>query len=74
MTLWERLLKNKKNRLTKLEAFVLLNTYDESARQYTYDQFPKHYVWNDANRKWMRRKRGFQIERFYFARYISRKV
>ncbi|XP_071712983.1 uncharacterized protein [Rutidosis leptorrhynchoides] len=32
------------------------NEIDENARQYTYVEFPRHYVWNKGARKWTRRK------------------
>ncbi|XP_074322893.1 uncharacterized protein LOC141659866 [Apium graveolens] len=47
-----------KERLSKLEAFFLLNRNDSNALQYTYDEIPQHYVWNDGERKWNGRKRG----------------
>ncbi|XP_071712987.1 uncharacterized protein [Rutidosis leptorrhynchoides] len=32
------------------------NEIDENARQYTYVEFPRHYVWNKGARKWTRSK------------------
>lgn len=61
-------------RLSKLEAFFHLNKIDISARNYTYDQIPQHYVWNDGERKWNPRKRGFQIGRLSYAHHTSGEV
>ncbi|XP_074363403.1 uncharacterized protein LOC141703913 [Apium graveolens] len=33
---------------------------------YTYDEIPRFYVWNDGERKWTMRKRGFQIGRLCY--------
>ncbi|XP_074341980.1 uncharacterized protein LOC141679379 [Apium graveolens] len=56
---------------SKLEAFFQLNGVDEDARQYTYDEIPQHYVWNDSARQWNRRKRGFQIGRICYTHHSS---
>lgn len=63
-----------KERQSKLEAFFLLNNYDINARQYTYDEIPQHYVWNDGERRWNRRKRGFQIGRLSYTHHSSGEV
>ncbi|XP_074363854.1 uncharacterized protein LOC141704500 [Apium graveolens] len=60
-----------KYRQSKLEAFFQLNGVDEDARQYTYDEIPQHYVWNDSARQWNRRKRGFQIGRICYTHHNS---
>lgn len=44
-------------RRTKLTEFFTLNTNDEEARQYLYHEIPVHYTWNQANRRWSRRRR-----------------
>ncbi|XP_074324208.1 uncharacterized protein LOC141661122 [Apium graveolens] len=55
-----------KNKFSKLEAFFYLNSVDVNARKYTYDEIPQFYVWNDGERKWTMRKRGFQIGRLCY--------
>ncbi|KAK1360714.1 hypothetical protein POM88_045188 [Heracleum sosnowskyi] len=63
-----------KDKLSKLEAFFLLNKIDRNARQYTYDQIPKFYVWNDGERRWNPRKRGYQIGRLSYTHHSSGEV
>ncbi|XP_074324016.1 uncharacterized protein LOC141660936 [Apium graveolens] len=60
-----------KYRLSKLEAFFLLNTVDHLARNYTYDEIPQHYVWDDKGRQWNKRKRGRQIGRLCYVHHSS---
>ncbi|XP_074326495.1 uncharacterized protein LOC141664440 [Apium graveolens] len=60
-----------KYRLSKLEAFFLLNTVDHLAMNYTYDEIPQHYVWDDKGRQWNKRKRGRQIGRLCSAHHSS---
>lgn len=58
-------------RLSKLEAYFELNNSDPNARQYTYDEIPRHYVWDDGERRWKSRKKGFQIGRLSYAHHTS---
>ncbi|XP_071727472.1 uncharacterized protein [Rutidosis leptorrhynchoides] len=37
------------------------NRIDPEARQYTYIEFPRHYVWNGPARKWTKRKEDPEI-------------
>lgn len=60
-----------KYRLSKLEAFFVLNQLDESARKYTYEEIPQHYVWHDKERRWNKRKKGTQIGRLCYAHHSS---
>ncbi|KAK1374594.1 hypothetical protein POM88_030787 [Heracleum sosnowskyi] len=53
------------NKRSQLEAFFLLNLTDPTARKYTFDEIPQHYVWNETDMIWHVRKRGRQIGRFY---------
>ncbi|XP_074324276.1 uncharacterized protein LOC141661191 [Apium graveolens] len=39
--------------------------------QYTYDEIPRFYVWNDGERKWTIRKRGFQIGRLCYVHHST---
>ena len=38
----------------------------EDARKYTYPEFPQHFTWNEARKKWTVRKQGFAIGRMYY--------
>ncbi|XP_074371969.1 uncharacterized protein LOC141712794 [Apium graveolens] len=40
-------------------------------QNYTYDEIPRFYVWNDGERKWTMRKRGFQIGRLCYAHHST---
>lgn len=70
----DKVAEREKERLTKLEAFFMLNRNDIDARQYTYDEIPKHYVWNDGDKSWKKRKRGYQIGRIAYAHHSSGEV
>lgn len=63
-----------KERLSKLEAFFLLNRSNAEARNYTYDEIPRHFVWNDSDRIWTPRKRGYQIGRLSYTHHSSGEV
>ncbi|KAL8112889.1 hypothetical protein AgCh_020262 [Apium graveolens] len=60
-----------KNKFSKLEAFFYLNSIDVNARKYTYDEIPQFYVWNDGEKKWTMRKRGFQIGRLCYVHHST---
>lgn len=66
-----RVVERKKEKASKLEDFFLLNASDVNARQYTYNEIPQHYVWNDGERRWNVKKRGKQIGRLSYAHYSS---
>ncbi|CAG8679865.1 1875_t:CDS:1, partial [Acaulospora morrowiae] len=36
-------------------------------RQYMYQEFSQHFVWNKKDKRWTIRKQGFAIGRLYFA-------
>ncbi|XP_017250901.2 uncharacterized protein LOC108221541 [Daucus carota subsp. sativus] len=63
-----------KDRFSKLEAFFHLCSTDVSARQYTYQEIPQHFVWDDGLRNWKPRKRGFQIGRLSYTHHSSGEV
>ncbi|XP_074336540.1 uncharacterized protein LOC141673679 [Apium graveolens] len=63
-----------KQRLSKLEAFFVLNKTDSNARKFTYDEIPQHYVWNDTARSWKKRQRGLQIGRLSYCDHSSGEV
>lgn len=69
-----KVVSREKDRRSKLEAFFYLNSVDSNARQYTYDEIPQHYVWNDGERFWSFRKRGNQIGRLIYAHHSSGEV
>ena len=52
---------------TTLTAWFEANKNHEHARQTTYQDFPRTWVYNKETRKWSRRKKGFAIGRMYFA-------
>ncbi|XP_017221484.1 uncharacterized protein LOC108198232 [Daucus carota subsp. sativus] len=70
----DKVAEREKDRLSKLEAFFLLCNTDATAQQYTYQEIPKHYVWNDVERKWNRRKRGYQKGRLSYTHHSSGEV
>ena len=70
----DKVAEREKDRLSKLEAFFLLCNTDVAALQYTYQEIPKHYVWNDSQRRWNKRKRGYQIGRLSYTHHSSGEV
>lgn len=69
-----RVVRREENRRSKLEAFFHLNHVDSNARQYTYDEIPQFYVWNDVDRLWSLRKKGSQIGRLTYAHHSKGEV
>ncbi|XP_074327708.1 uncharacterized protein LOC141665621 [Apium graveolens] len=59
---------------SKLEAFFLLNQRDENARQFTYDEIPRHYIWNDAQMTWTVRKKGLVIGRLVYTHHSTGEI
>lgn len=66
-----KVLQREKNRKSKLEAFFHLNSNDQNARKYTYDEIPKYYVWNGQEGVWSLRKRGLHIGRLTYTHHSS---
>ena len=60
-------LENARNKKTTLTGYFRANQLYPEARQYLYQEFPQHYVWNKKSTKWTPRQRGFAIGRMYFA-------
>ncbi|XP_074356501.1 uncharacterized protein LOC141696230 [Apium graveolens] len=58
----------------QLEAFFFLNQKDPSARKYTFDEIPEHYVWNDTDKIWTMRKRGKQIGRMLYTHHSDGEI
>ncbi|XP_071726239.1 uncharacterized protein [Rutidosis leptorrhynchoides] len=46
--------------------WMSFNRYDSEARQYTYIEFPRHYVWNSNRRKWTKRTSQRTVGRIHF--------
>jgi hypothetical protein len=42
---------------SQLTAWFHLNQTDEEARQYTFLELPRYYLWNNAKKMWKKRKR-----------------
>ncbi|THH15669.1 hypothetical protein EW146_g4843 [Bondarzewia mesenterica] len=54
---------------TKLTAFFAANTDDSrsvTARQYTYQEFPQHFIWKKEDFSWQKRQEGFALGRMYY--------
>jgi hypothetical protein len=55
---------------TKLTAFLLANAdtgaLGDLARQYTYQEFPQHFVYKPQTKLWQIRRQNFAIGRMYF--------
>ncbi|KAK1401110.1 hypothetical protein POM88_000715 [Heracleum sosnowskyi] len=67
----EKVVRREKFKHSQLESFFILNRSDPNARQYTYDQIPKHYVWNETDRIWTMRKKGKQIGRLLYTHHSA---
>ncbi|XP_074356196.1 uncharacterized protein LOC141695887 [Apium graveolens] len=44
-----KVVRREKNKHSQLGAFLHLNINDPRARNYTYDQIPEHYIWNEID-------------------------
>lgn len=69
-----KVLQREKFKRSQLEAFFKLNSEDETARCYTYDEIPKYYVWNETDSVWTVRKRGTQIGRLLYTHHSSGEI
>ncbi|KAK1366246.1 hypothetical protein POM88_041807 [Heracleum sosnowskyi] len=67
----EKVVRREKFKHSQLESFFILNRSDPNARQYTYDQIPQHYVWNETDRIWTMRKKGKQIGRLLYTHHSA---
>ncbi|KAK1351306.1 hypothetical protein POM88_054470 [Heracleum sosnowskyi] len=61
-------------RRSQLEAFFYLNQQDRNARNYTYDEIPRYYVWNDSDNVWTVREKGNQIGRLFYTHHNSGEI
>ncbi|GJZ48131.1 hypothetical protein Tco_0601963 [Tanacetum coccineum] len=50
---------------TKFEAWMELNKTDTFAQTLLYVEIPKYYVWNQQDRIWQERQRGFSLGRIH---------
>ncbi|KAK1402290.1 hypothetical protein POM88_001895 [Heracleum sosnowskyi] len=67
----EKVVRCEKFKHSQLESFFILNRSDPNARQYTYDQIPQHYVWNETDRIWTMRKKVKQIGRLLYTHHSA---
>ncbi|XP_074360510.1 uncharacterized protein LOC141700708 [Apium graveolens] len=51
------------NRISKLEAWFIANKNMPTAREYTYQEFPRGFTWQPGPCKWKQRERGINIGR-----------
>ncbi len=51
---------------TMLIGFFARCAIDANVQQYTYLQFPQHYVWKTTIKEWTLRRIGFALGKFYF--------
>ncbi|KAJ1272975.1 hypothetical protein BS78_06G244600 [Paspalum vaginatum] len=58
--------KDPKNMKTMLTGWFDTNKKYEEARDLTYCEFPKKWLWDVNKREWKRRKHGFKIGRLYY--------
>ncbi|XP_063941193.1 uncharacterized protein LOC135149410 [Daucus carota subsp. sativus] len=70
----DKVSEREKDRMSKLEAFFHLCANNVSARQYTYQEVHEHFVWDDGQREWGGRKRGYQIGRLSYTHHSSGEV
>ncbi|XP_017228530.1 uncharacterized protein LOC108203839 [Daucus carota subsp. sativus] len=70
----EKVARRNRYKRSPLEAFFLLNQIDPSARKYTYDQIPEHYVWNEVDMIWTMRKKGSQIGRLLYTHHSAGEI
>jgi hypothetical protein len=61
------ILERGQNQRTMLTAYFNMCSSSEQTCQYTYQEFPQHYVWQSKQKHWTKRKQGFVISRLYTA-------
>ena len=69
-----QVIRREKYKHSQLEAFFILNQQDANARQYTYDELPRYYVWNETDRMWTVRKRGCQVGRLFYTHHSAGEI
>ncbi|CAN1274857.1 ATP-dependent DNA helicase PIF1 [Linum perenne] len=68
----EGLLESELSQTSMLIEWMKMNVDSPHARQYTYVEFPQHYVWISQAKKWRLRKRGISIARLYYCHPSSK--
>ncbi|CAG8448893.1 14395_t:CDS:2, partial [Cetraspora pellucida] len=58
-------LADEQNQKTMLTEYFEMNKIDTEAKNYTYLEFPRYYVWNQTAKKWTKRNQGKTIGRIY---------
>ncbi|XP_074361416.1 uncharacterized protein LOC141701678 [Apium graveolens] len=72
--LLEKVVRREQHKHSQLEGFFILNQSDPNARQYTYDEIPQHYVWNDTDKLWTVRKYGRQIGQLLYTHHSAEEL
>ncbi|CAN0881492.1 hypothetical protein LINGRAHAP2_LOCUS14268 [Linum grandiflorum] len=62
----EQLVQGQSAQQTMLLEWMRINRESAHARQFTFIEFPQHYVWKKRTRTWSLRQRQFQIGRLYY--------
>jgi hypothetical protein len=62
----ETLMNRIQNKHTKLTHFFHVCATQPHARQYLYQEFPRHFVWDIKKNIWKHRQRGMALGRMYF--------
>ncbi|XP_074346471.1 uncharacterized protein LOC141685257 [Apium graveolens] len=65
----EKVVRREQYKQSQLEAFFRLNQNDMYSKQFTYDEIPQYYVWNETDRIWTMRKKGNQIGRLLYTHH-----
>ena len=56
-----------RDEIPTLTAFFACCASNETAREYTYQEFPQFFVWKSGEKRWSPRQQGRAIGRMYFA-------
>ena len=62
----QSIIRDPKNQKTMLTEWFEANKQYPEARELTYCEFPQKWIWDNKNKKWTKRKQGFQIGRLYY--------
>ncbi|PKA66941.1 ATP-dependent DNA helicase PIF1 [Apostasia shenzhenica] len=66
-----RLIQSENTKKTMLTEWFKTNENNDMANQFTYTEFPMHFVWDKKTKQWNKRKRGFAIGRLPYAKPTS---
>ncbi|XP_074327393.1 uncharacterized protein LOC141665311 [Apium graveolens] len=67
----EKVVRREQYKQSQPEAFFHLNQNYMYSRQFTYDEIPQYYVWNETDRIWTMRKKGNQIGRLLYTHHSA---